>query len=123
MPEITILIVDDDVNLLDGLKRSMREKQNLWKQRYASSGNEALTILASEKIDLIVTDYKMPGIDGLELLSIIKEKYPEVKRILLTGQSESEVFESSRDIAHSYLSKPCPSAEIINVIVKVLSAK
>jgi YesN/AraC family two-component response regulator len=116
MAETTLLVVDDDINLLDGLKRSMREKQNMWKQLYASSANEALNILASQKIDVIITDYKMPGVDGLELLSIIKEKYPDTKRILLTGQSENEVFESAKDIAHSYLSKPCPVSDIINAI-------
>jgi YesN/AraC family two-component response regulator len=120
MAGTTILIVDDDINLLDGLKRSMREKQNIWNQVYASSANEALNILASQKIDVIITDYKMPGVDGLELLSIIKEKYPDTKRILLTGQSENEVFESAKDIAHLYLSKPCPVTDIINAIDKII---
>jgi DNA-binding NtrC family response regulator len=121
MAEITILVVDDDTNLLDGLKRSMHEKHIQWKQKYVSSAKDAISLLASEKIDLIITDYKMPGIDGLELLSIVKEKYPDIKRILLTGQSEAEVFESSKEIAHAYLSKPCPVTKIINAIDKVLA--
>jgi DNA-binding NtrC family response regulator len=122
MAETTILVVDDDTNLLDGLKRSMREKQIMWKQMFVSSANDALDILATKKIDVIITDYKMPGIDGLELLSIVKEKYPDIKRILLTGQSENEVFESAKDIAHSYLSKPCPITDIINAIDKIITS-
>jgi DNA-binding NtrC family response regulator len=121
MAETTILVVDDDTNLLDGLKRSMREKRMLWKQMYVSSADDALRILASQEINVIITDYKMPGIDGLELLSIVKEKYPYAKRILLTGQSENEVFESAKDIAHTYLSKPCPVSDIINAIDKIIS--
>jgi YesN/AraC family two-component response regulator len=117
----SILIVDDDDNLISGLKRSFRKKSEAWDIQYAKSAKEAVSLLELNKYDLIITDYKMPGMDGLDLLILVKEKYASVKRILLTGQSENEIFETSKDIAHVYLSKPCPADSIIEAIEKTLN--
>jgi DNA-binding NarL/FixJ family response regulator len=120
MSIIAIIIVDDDENLISGLKRSLRDKSDVWDIQYAKSAKDAVALLASKKYDLIVTDYKMPGMDGLDLLIHVKESYPQMKRVLLTGQSENEVFETSKDIAHVYLSKPCPAVDIIQAIEKIM---
>jgi DNA-binding NarL/FixJ family response regulator len=117
----SIIIVDDDENLISGLKRSMHTKSDVWDIQYVKSAKDAVELLASGKYDLIITDYKMPGMDGIDLLIHVKENFPSMKRVLLTGQSENEIFEISKDIAHVYLSKPCPALDIIQAIEKILN--
>ena len=106
-----ILFVDDDPNILQGLQRSLRSMREDWEMIFVSDSREALKEISNGKYDVIVSDYKMPGMDGLELLGKIKQKYPEVKRILLSGQSESEVFERADELEHEYIEKPCKSEE------------
>jgi DNA-binding NtrC family response regulator len=86
MDVFSILIVDDDKCILNSLKRLfVDEKYVLYT---AQSGEEGLEILAREKIDLIISDQKMPVMNGLEFLEKTVEKYPDVIRIILTGYAE-----------------------------------
>ncbi len=110
---ITIIFVDDEKNLLDSLKRTLRPHSKEWNMRFLESGDEALKYISGNSCDIVVSDYKMPGMDGLELLSKIKEKYPQIKRILLTGQSDTEIFNRAKDIVDKYVSKPCRQEELI----------
>lgn len=123
MPEYKIIIVDDDTNLINGLRRSLFEKSSDWDIYYTETAQDAIKQLSAGTYDLVITDYKMPGMNGLELLSHVKDHYPAVKRILLTGQSENEVFETSQDIVHVYLSKPLPAAELISAIEKIFDSR
>ncbi|MFH0974475.1 MAG: response regulator [Spirochaetota bacterium] len=113
---IRILFVDDENNLLEGLKRMLRKKKDEWEMEFANSGASALELLEKGKFNIIVTDYKMPGMDGLELLARVKEKFGETKRIILSGQSEAEIFNRSKEVAQFYLAKPCDPEQIISVI-------
>ncbi|MDY6852528.1 MAG: response regulator, partial [Thermodesulfobacteriota bacterium] len=82
----TILCVDDEGNILSALKRSLRkEKYNLL---LASSGTEALKVLSENEVQLVMSDQRMPGMDGTEFLSKVKEKFPDVIRIILTGYTD-----------------------------------
>ncbi|MDP3029137.1 MAG: response regulator [Deltaproteobacteria bacterium] len=83
----TVLIVDDEVNVLTSLERTLRNEE--YAVLTASSATEALDILQAKSVDLIISDLGMPEMKGLELLKMIKEKYPAVARIVLTGQSDS----------------------------------
>jgi DNA-binding NtrC family response regulator len=111
-----ILFVDDDPNLLAGLQRMLRGKREVWNMVFVGSGRDALAALSQERFDVIVADYKMPNMDGIMLLETVRIKYPAVKRILLTGQSEVEVYEQSKGIAQTYLVKPCKPDELISII-------
>lgn len=117
---IKIMFVDDDENLLEGLKRSLRKKVGNWKINFNTSGKKALEILNKERYNIIITDYKMPEMDGMELLNIVRDKYPDVHRILLTGQSEKEIFEKAKSMDHLYLAKPCSTEDLISTINNVL---
>jgi len=88
----SILIVDDEQDMLDLLKRSLEPDLNC-RVEPASSGEEALKRLAGESFDLVLADIKMPGMDGLELLEIVKRKNPEQTVVMMTafGQVESAV--------------------------------
>lgn len=111
-----IIFVDDESNLLQGLKRMLRKKHDDWDMIFVDNGDQALRELDKNRYDIIVTDYKMPGMDGLELLERVKGSHPEIKRLLLTGQSECEVFERAKEVVHRYISKPCNADELISSI-------
>lgn len=83
MKDITILFVDDEQNILNALERNLLKEP--YKKRFAGSGKAALDIMAAEPVHVIVSDMKMPEMDGLTLLREVKEKYPETVRVVLSG--------------------------------------
>jgi CheY-like chemotaxis protein len=111
-----ILFVDDEKNLLESLRRSLRGFSGEWSMEFTDSGKTALDLMEKGTYDIIVSDYKMPEMDGLELMKTVKEKYPDTKRILLTGQSETEIFDISKDIVDHYISKPCDHDELVSLL-------
>lgn len=103
---INILFVDDEPNILDGLKRMLRPLRHEWEMFFAKSGIEALNLLTEKTIDVVVSDLKMPGMDGALLLQEISIHYPQIVRIILSGYSENEMIIKSVGAAHQYLAKP-----------------
>ena len=87
----TILFVDDDINLLYALKRKFRKEP--FKFLLTDKGKKALEILEKEQVSVIVSDYLMPEMDGLQLMEIIFDKYPETLRILSSGIAEIGILE------------------------------
>jgi len=86
MSEHKILFVDDEANVLSALRRSLRkEPYNLF---FAESPEEAMTILENDHIDLVVSDHLMPSTDGLTFLKLVRDLYPDVIRIILTGAAD-----------------------------------
>ena len=85
----TVLFVDDEKSVLDGLRRSLYGQRNEWNQVFATSGAEALEILARERVAVVVSDMRMPGMDGATLLDRVRTIQPEAVRIILSGFSES----------------------------------
>jgi DNA-binding NtrC family response regulator len=83
----TVLIVDDEANVLRSLERTLRNEE--YAMLTAGSAAEALDILETTPVDLIISDLGMPGMNGLELLKIVKEKYPAIARIVLTAQADT----------------------------------
>ncbi len=114
--EKQILFVDDEIDVLQGLKRMLRGMRSEWSMNFVSSGEEALNLMADVAIDVIVSDLRMPGMDGIELLSKIRKKYPNCIRIVLSGQSKLETVMHLVGMAHQYLSKPC-DAELLKSTV------
>lgn len=103
---LRVLFVDDEPSLLDGLRRSMRSMRSAWEMMFANSGEEALAIMAESPVDVIVSDMRMPNIDGLELLTRVRTLYPETVRIVLSGQTEMQTALRSVSIAQAFLHKP-----------------
>jgi putative nucleotidyltransferase with HDIG domain len=103
----TILFVDDDPMILRGLQRSASEYADEWEPHFALSGKEALAQLASTPVDVLITDMRMPEMDGIALLERVAKEYPSMIRFVLSGNSEfSRMLQSSR-LAHQFLAKPC----------------
>jgi putative nucleotidyltransferase with HDIG domain len=118
-----ILFVDDESMVLDGLRRMLRPMRKEWEMEFAESGHEALKILAGRQFDVIVTDMRMPGMDGCQLLNHVKELHPQVVRIVLSGQSDMEMVLRSVGPAHQFLSKPCDAELLKTTVARVCSSR
>ena len=108
MPKARVLIVDDDANLLSSMCRQFNAKYELVT---AQGGQEALEIMAAgEPFSVLVSDLKMPGMDGIQLLSRAAELFPDTIRILLTGFADLQnaMDAVNRGFIFRFLNKPCP---------------
>lgn len=111
-----VLFVDDEANVLSGLRRLLRGQRSIWEMDFASSGAEALKIMEEKSIDVIVSDMRMPRMNGAELLSTVSNRYPKTVRLILSGQSEQEKVLRSIGPAHQFLAKPCDPDVLIGTI-------
>jgi len=113
-----ILFVDDDPLVLDGLRRVFHPHTTEWQTSFADSGPQALEAMARCPFDAIITDLRMPGMDGNELLAEVRERHPQTVRIILSGQADRELTLKSTRNAHQYLSKPCDAATLKATIAR-----
>ena len=81
-----VLFVDDEPKILDGIRRMLRSMCQKQDMSFATNGPEALEILEKEPFEVLVTDIRMPCMEGAELLSEVKKLYPQMVRIVLSGQ-------------------------------------
>jgi len=116
-----ILFVDDEVSILDGLRRMLRPMRTEWEMAFAPGGEAALTLLEAAPFDVIVTDMRMPGMDGASLLEIVREKYPGMLRIILSGYTELQASLRAVPVAHQFLLKPCDPDMLRNGIARATS--
>jgi DNA-binding NtrC family response regulator len=104
-PDINLLVVDDEPFFLEGLQKALKRRG--MSVETAQNGTEALALLESRSFDVALLDIKMPGIGGIDLLRIIKDRFPAVEVILLTGHPNVEqALEGMSDGAFDYLRKP-----------------
>ena len=111
-----ILFVDDEPNILDGLRRMLRGQRGQWEMYFAQSGEQALQILEREPLDVIVTDMRMPGMDGAMLLERVRERFPSVTRIVLSGHFDTAAGLRAAPVAHQFLVKPCDPVQLRSAI-------
>ena len=115
-----ILFVDDEKSILDGLKRSLRSQRKEWEMTFAVSGPDALQLAEFTRFDVIVSDMRMPQMDGAELLKQFSEKFPDSIRFILSGHSDEDLISKSIPYAHQFLSKPCEVSVIIDKVNRAL---
>ncbi len=120
---LRILFVDDERKILDGIRRKLHSMRKEWDMVFAVGGYEAKKQLMGSHFDVIVTDMLMPGTSGQELLNIVREKYPEMIRLVLSGYSDQEIIMQTTKTAHQYLSKPCNVDDIKAAIQRSLSLR
>jgi HD-like signal output (HDOD) protein len=118
-----ILFVDDEPMVLNGLQRTLRKMRNEWEIAFASNGKEALDILDAHAMDVIVTDLRMPEIDGAQLLTEVKERHPRVVRIILSGHVKHEMTLKTVQIAHQSLAKPCDIEILKQTLAKLFALR
>lgn len=112
-----ILFVDDDPNLLTGLQRLLRPQRREWDMTFVEGGEAALSALSKGPYDVIVTDARMPGMDGPTLLEQVRRRYPEIRRIVLSGQTEISLTLRAMRLAHQFLPKPS-DPEVLRVAIE-----
>lgn len=111
-----VLFVDDEPRVLEAIQRMLFDGAGHWEVTTASSGQEALEILGYARFDVIVTDMRMPGMDGSALLTQVHERWPAMTRIVLSGQTEQENAMRALGSAHQFLSKPCNPKKLTEVV-------
>jgi putative nucleotidyltransferase with HDIG domain len=109
---IRIVFVDDESSLLDAMRRVLHGMRNEWNMEFITSGPAALESLARAPADVIVSDMRMPGMDGWALLAEVKRLYPQTVRLALSGYAEPGAIMRLVASAHQYLAKPGDSASI-----------
>ncbi|HEX3724897.1 MAG TPA: HDOD domain-containing protein, partial [Pirellulales bacterium] len=118
-----VLFVDDDQNVLSGLRRILRPYHLEWRMEFCNSADDALRVLAESHIDVVVTDMRMPGKDGAELLTEVRATYPGVVRIGLSGYFSEETTLRAIGLAHQYLSKPCEPETLKYTIIRACALR
>ncbi|HTB88586.1 MAG TPA: response regulator [Steroidobacteraceae bacterium] len=113
-----IVFVDDELNILQAMGRSFHGMRNEWNMEFLSSGAAALQSLAKAPADVIVSDMRMPGMDGWQLLAEVKRLYPQTVRLVLSGQADPSSVMRAVGTAQLYLAKPCESGALKAAIVQ-----
>jgi HD-like signal output (HDOD) protein len=111
-----VLFVDDEQKVLDGLRRMLRRKRNEWDMVFVSSAREALGVMDQEPFRVIVSDMRMPEMDGAQLLWEVRKRHPGTVRLILSGYVEGESVLRTVGPAHQFLTKPCDSETLTNAI-------
>jgi len=115
---VKILFVDDEPRILEGIERMLFHLADEWDILCVESAEAALEVLDNEPCQVLVTDMRMPGMDGAALLQEVCERHPDVIRIILSGHSELDSVLRVVPIAHQFLTKPCPAEILESTIVR-----
>ncbi|MGA3099558.1 MAG: response regulator [Bryobacteraceae bacterium] len=118
-----ILFVDDEPNVLDGLRRMLYPLRDQWRMVFAGSGREALRRLEEAPFDILVTDARMPQMGGAELLEEVRQRFPQTIRIVLSGTTELDLTLRTATLAHQYLCKPCDAATLRATLERTCSVR
>jgi putative nucleotidyltransferase with HDIG domain len=107
-----VVFVDDEINVLQAMRRAMHGMRTEWKMEFLPSGAAALDSLAISPADVIVSDMRMLGMDGWQLLAEVKKRHPQTVRLVLSGHADPGAIMRSVGTAHQYIAKPCDSATL-----------
>ena len=102
-----ILFVDGEEGILSGLKRMLRPLRDDWDMRFFSSPERALDAAANEKFDLVVSEIRVPGMDGMSFLDEIRRRHPEIVRVVMSGDKRQVTKLRSTGVVHQSVEKPC----------------
>jgi len=113
-----ILFVDDEPDILNSLRRMLRQKRDEWEMVFCESGAAALEKFSEDSFDVVVSDIRMPEMDGVELLTHIQKQYPQTVRIALSGHSERDDLLRAVGPTHQFLAEPCNADILTSVITR-----
>jgi HD-like signal output (HDOD) protein len=114
-----ILFVDDDPLLLEFYSIMMEQLDEDWEIVNAGSGAQALEIMATRKFDVVASDMRMPGMNGIELMRQIRQLYPQTSRIIISGLDDQEKIARSLETTHQFLSKPIRPGELFGTVSRI----
>lgn len=122
-PPFTLLCVDDETNILSSLKRLFRPSG--YRILTAGGGAEAIAMLEKERVDLVISDMRMPGMTGAQVLATVRNRWPDTVRILLTGYADigSTIEAINNGQLHRYISKPWDDNDMMLIVREALERK
>jgi len=123
MEKKKVIFVDDEHRILDGMRRMLRSMRDQWEITFVLGGKEALERIQKEHFDVLISDMRMSGMDGAELLARVKEYSPGTVRIILSGQAEKGVIMRTVGSAHQYLAKPCDKETLVSTVNRALALR
>lgn len=116
---LSILFVDDEEHLLQGIRRLLHSHRQEWTMTFCNSGQEAMRKMETAHYDIVVTDMRMPEVDGSRVLFESYVNYPSTMRCVLSGQSERAQTCKVSGTAHQFLSKPTQQMELEEMVARV----
>lgn len=117
-----VLIVDDDEDLTWGIAKNLINKNNSFEVQCVNSGDQALNLMKKKRYDLVVSDIRMPGRNGLQLILDIRKKYPKTKIIIMTGYGSQEIQEEAdKRGSFFYIEKPFEIGYLKQLIYEALN--
>jgi HD-like signal output (HDOD) protein len=111
-----LVFVDDERELLEGLRSRLYRHRGEWDMKFVVSGDEAIALFERQPVDLIVSDVRMPGMDGGQLLTLVKQRWPTTMRVIVSGYSDPVQAVRLTSLAHQYVAKPCDDRQLENII-------
>jgi CheY-like chemotaxis protein len=118
-----VLFVDDDTALLDGLRARLHALRSQWEMVFVENGPRAVAELEQRPVDVIVADVRMPTMDGVELLEIVRDRWPHTIRIVLSGCAEEGQSGRLLSVVHQYISKPCKVDQLESAIGRCMQLR
>lgn len=118
-----ILFVDDEIRVLEGLENMLHRMRHEWDMRFVNTGAAALELIRAEPFDLVVSDMRMPHMDGVQFLTAVKAMRPETVRFILSGHSDRDMILRSVGPTHQFLVKPCDADQLKSAVSRAFSLR
>lgn len=112
MKKSRVLFVDDESLILQGLQRTMRGMRNEWEMTFLDNAAAALAFMEKQPVDVVVSDMRMPAMNGAQLLGEVMKRFPKTVRLILSGHADQELILQCVGSTHQFLSKPCDPEQL-----------
>ena len=119
----TLLFVDDQREILNALRRTLMQQLDEWDVYVALGGDEALQMMETISFDVVVTDIKMPSMNGVDFLELVSSRHPDTLRFVLSGYTERDLIYKTIGNVHQFLSKPVDTEVLINTLKSAIQLR
>lgn len=121
--EERVVFVDDEPAVLSGLRRMLFPLRSRWKMHFLTDPREALATIENEPVDVVVSDMMMPDLSGVALMEQLRERFPGVVRMILSGHSDQALINRALGCTHRFLAKPVEAEDLVRVIEQSLALR
>lgn len=118
-----ILFVDSDPQFLEGIENRLRRQRRRYEVTFALGPEEGVAAIERQNFEVVVSDMRMPGMDGAEFLGRVRKTRPDAIRIIFTGQSDQEALVRALPVAHQFLTKPCAPGDLEQLLTRCCRVK
>jgi putative nucleotidyltransferase with HDIG domain len=118
-----VLFVDDEPQVLQGLRTSLYARRKEWDMYFSAGGAQAMELMRASHFDVLVTDLRMPSVNGTALVAWTRTNSPDTIRVVLSGYADDEQSGQLVSIAHQYLSKPCEPMQLEECVDRCLATR